>query len=466
MPVASSTDLRSARVDTDNGLTVSQVNQAIAHTLQREFSEALWVQAEIQGFDRDVAKASQRRWGQVYFELIEKEPGSDAVRASLKAVMWGDAFNALRRKLSEASRDLKLQDGLSVKFLCQVDFYWPRASLQLKVIDVDPHFTLGDMERARRELLERLKREGLLEKNRGVPFPLLPLSVGLITSEGSAAYHDFVHELATSGYAFQVSLVESHTQGPETERDVVRALDSLGRRPDVDVVVLIRGGGSRSDLIWFDKEKIARAIAECPKPVITGIGHEIDLSVADAVAHASRKTPTAVAQFLVEQVATVDRALQDLSRRLALTARERVDALQRDLSDALRSWREHAGTLTARAGADLREHQVRILSAVRGHLARAEERLRGAFPRLKKSSEDFLKHSLERLAAWERECALRDPRRLLEQGYALLHVGGKLIRSVRDVRTGDFIDARLSDGTFSANVLGVTPRPGAKGKSS
>ena len=448
---------------TDDGLSVSQVNQSIAKTLEDRFPEAFWVKGELQGYDRDAAKAGQRRWGQVYFELIEKEPGADTVRASIKAVLWGDAQNTLRRKLAEVSGDLKLQDGLSVKVLCTVDFYWPRASLQLKVVDVDPHFTLGDMERARRELLEKLKKSGRLEKNRSLPFPELPLGVGLITSDGSAAYHDFVQELKSSGYAFTVYFVDAHTQGAETEREVSRALRQLGARPEVQVVALIRGGGSRSDLIWFDKEKIAEAVADCPVPVVTGIGHEIDSSVADIVAHTARKTPTAVAQFLVERVDAVDRLLADHAGALVRGTRALLDRLGRDLSSAAGAWREAAGTTLARSQGALREQRGLLAAALKRQLGMAGERLRTAPDRLDRSVRAVLVRASERLAAAGRECALKDPRRLLERGYSLLYAGGRLAKGVRDIKPGEFIEARLSDGTLSANVLGVT-RSG-KGKS-
>jgi exodeoxyribonuclease VII large subunit len=166
--------------------------------------------------------------GQIYFELIEKESGSDTVKAGIKALVWGDVHNAMKAKLLDVAGDLKFQDGLQVKLLCKIDFYWPRANLQLKVLDVDPHFTLGDMERARRELIESLQRTGVYDRNREMVFPRVPLDIGLVTSEGSAAYHDFVEELRSSGYAFRLYCVDARMQGAETETDVPRALVLLG----------------------------------------------------------------------------------------------------------------------------------------------------------------------------------------------------------------------------------------------
>lgn len=439
--------------DEKKSLTVSQVNRAIGAALEEHFSDAFWVVGEVQGYDRDAAKAGQRRWGQIYFELIEKEPGSDTVKAGMKALVWGDVHNAMRAKLAEMAGDLKFQDGLQVKLLCKIDFYWPRANLQLKVLDVDPHFTLGDMERARRELLESLKKTGLFDRNRETLLPRVPLDVGLITSDGSAAYHDFVEELRGSGYAFRLHFVDARMQGAETEEDVSRALSLLGKHPDVEVIVLIRGGGSRSDLIWFDKEKIARAVAVCQKPVLTGIGHEIDLSVADLVAHTSRKTPTAVAQFLIEQARTFDTVLSEAARAVRESVRERLDRESRALSEAARAWRESSGHFVSLSQKHLSTSLERLRASARRHLTVMQERLRAAPSRLDGGAKSLLRSQTERLGAFRKECDFKDPRRILARGYSLIYAGGRIAKSVRSVQVGEFIEARLSDGLVTANVL-------------
>ncbi len=437
----------------EEGLSVSQVNQAIGGALKRSFPDAFWVRGELQGFDRDAAKASTRRWGQVYFEIVEKEPGADTVKAGAKALLWGDALSAIQDKLSAASPDLRLQDGLQVKFLCEVDFYWPRASLQLKVLDADPHFTLGDMERARRELMEKLRAAGLLEQNRSTPFPRVPLGIGLITSDGSAAYHDFIQELRGSGFAFRVSLMDTRMQGADTEGDVTRALAVLAEEPDVEVIVLVRGGGSRSDLIWFDKEKIALAVARCPKPVIAGIGHEIDLSVADLVAHTSRKTPTAAAQFLVETVGSFERELLESGRTVATGAKDRLIEARRDLASAVDGWRNESQNLLTAGGEALARCRGQLAADTRRHLTLQRERLVAAPARMAQSVREKIRLHRERLTAFARECALKDPRRLLARGYSLIYAGGRLAKGIRDIHVGEFMEARLQDGLVTANVL-------------
>lgn len=439
--------------DEKRSLTVSQVNRAIGVALEDQFADAFWVVGEVQGYDRDASKASQRRWGQIYFELIEKETGSDTVKAGIKALVWKDVRKALQAKLSDVAGDVTFQDGLQVRLLCKIDFFWPRANLQLKVLDVDPHFTLGDMERARRELIESLKRSGLFDRNRETLLPLVPLEIGLVTSDGSAAYHDFVEELRGSGYAFRLHLLDARMQGAETEKDVPRAIGILAKDPEVEVIVLIRGGGSRSDLIWFDKEKVARAVAGCPKPVFTGIGHEIDLSVADLVAHTSRKTPTAVAQFFIERARDFEASLKEAARSVRDTVRETLDQKSRGLSEAARAWRENAGHAVSLFQKALATGKETLRSSARRQLTILQERLKSAPVRLEGGARGILRSNTERLALFRKECELKDPRRLLARGYSILYAGGRMAKSVRSVQVGEFIEARLSDGLVTANVL-------------
>ncbi len=440
----------------ESGLfTVSQINQAVGSALAEAFPASFWVVGEIQGFERDAAKAGTRRWGQVYFELVEKEEGADAVRASTKAMMWGDALGRVAKRLKETGGDLRLTDGLKVKFLCKMDFYWPRASLQLKVLDLDPDFTLGDMEKARRELVDRLKREGLFDANRARPLPIAPRVVGLVTSDGSAAYHDFVNELQTSGIGFNVVFADARMQGEETEPSVLRALKALEADESVEVIALVRGGGSRSDLMWFDREKIALAVARCSKPVLTGIGHEIDLSVADLVAHASQKTPTACAGYLIERVRTFEADVKDATSRITAAARERAAEASRSLAESIRNWKNLASLRISEAVSDISSAGEALVSGVRRHLAVRRERLVAAAPRLVRAGSARFGSWRDRLDGIDRELALKDPRRLLARGYGLIFAGGRLVKSVASVAAGTVVEAQVSDGRFESVVSKV-----------
>jgi exodeoxyribonuclease VII large subunit len=248
---------------------------------------------------------------------VEKGDG-DRIVGVLSAVVWKGEFLRLRAILDRAGA--KLADGQKVRCRVAVDFYPPGGRLQVQVREIDPSFTLGELARRREETIAALAAAGLLERNKALPLPAIPLSIGLVTSGGSAAYHDFLATLRESGYGFRVLFVHAAVQGPEAEAGIPSAL-ALAAASGCDLLVLIRGGGSKSDLAAFDSRAVAEAVAIAALPVLTGLGHEIDESVADLAAHRSFKTPTKAAEFLVATVAAAELAAEQLGDRIAREAR-------------------------------------------------------------------------------------------------------------------------------------------------
>ncbi len=203
-----------------------------------------------------------------------------------------------------------MNDGIRVRIGGRLATYPARSSVQLVMDRIDPAFTLGLLGQERVRLLAALEEEGLLRRNGAVALPLVPLHVGLVTSTGSAAHADALHELESSGVGFRVSTFDARTQGADAPSSVVAALRTAAAYR-VDVVLLVRGGGAATDLVAFDHEDVARAIAACPVAVFTGIGHETDRSVADEVAHTAHKTPTAAAGAVVRTVHDAERRVVD-----------------------------------------------------------------------------------------------------------------------------------------------------------
>ncbi len=318
-----------------------------------------------------------------------------------------------------------------------------------------------------------------------MPLSDLPLRVGLITSAGSAAERDFRSSLTASGYPFAVDLIDCRMQGDQTAPQVVQALARLAGRA-VDVIVITRGGGSRADLSWFDQQALCEAIARCPVPVVTGIGHEIDRSLADEVAHTSCKTPTAVAELLVGRVRAADdrmrqaavalaaatvAALREAEARLAGTVR--LGALaERALRDARVRLQGQAARLDARVARRLAAAQRRLTTAAgdarlaAGHrLAAAADRTRYLAGRLDREAARRLRSAAERLAHLDDKVRLLDPARLLERGYTLtLDGSGRLLRAAGGLQPGDRLRTRFADGHVDSTVTAAgVPRPRRKG---
>lgn len=415
----------------------------------------------------EVARVRHARSGHVYFELVEKGDG-DKIEGKLEAVIWRSDWRRVETTLRRA--DQSLTEGVEIRCRGSVDFYPPFGRLSLIVREVDPTFALGLLARRRQETLAALAAQGLLEANQQVPFPALPLRIALVTSEGSAAYHDFLTTLQESGYPFQVLLLHAAVQGKAAEREVTSALRTAvalgGKR--VDVVALIRGGGSRSDLAAFDSRAIAEAVARCPLPVLTGLGHEIDEAIADRVAHQAFKTPTKVAEALVEVAERLDLYLEDAARSVARTGRERLRAGREAVYRAQRGV-QLAGQRLGRADDRLRE-----LGRTLGRLSRrrlAEEgrrrdglgrRLSRAAPRLLARAAPVPEHQGRRLVAagsarlrqaetrldgLARVARQLDPERVLQRGFSLtLTAQGTVLRHASEVTPGDRLTTRLARG--------------------
>ena len=354
-----------------------------------------------------------------------------------------------------------------------VDFYGPSGRLQLVVREVDALFTMGLMAKRRQETLEALAKAGLMERNKALPLPEVPLSIALVTSHGSAAYHDFLSCLSESGYRFRVLFVHASVQGREAERELLSALAALAGAA-IDCCVLIRGGGARTDLAVFDSRVLAEAVATAPFPVLTGLGHEIDQSIADLVAHTALKTPTKVAEFLVERVVRADQRMALVARDLRRSSLERLRRGREALGSAergvalARTRLQAAGARVAELSrAFARTGRLRLrtaggaVAAVAGRLAALAPRRLGAAPpgagplgpaaggggARPAAGGRGRPRGIERLA---HEIA---PQRTLERGFSITRgAGGRVLRAARPRRRPARITTQLAGGTLTSRV--------------
>ncbi len=424
----------------------------------------VWVAGETQR-----VRKSQR--GHLYLELIEKGAG-DRVVGKLEAVIWRRDLQAVNRELAKSEQ--KIEEGQQIRCWCEVDFYPPFGRLQLVVRRVDPLFTLGLLEKRRRETLEALAKAGLLELNKTRPLSPVPLRLALITSKDSAAYHDFLATLHESGYGFEVAFLHTAVQGAEAEREVSAALAAV-ERLDVDCAVLIRGGGSRADLAAFDSRRIAEAVARSPVPVITGLGHEIDEAIADRVAHTATKTPTRAGEFLVQRLATAERHLENLRRGLRRAALEPLRDASRRLSGAERglalarfrvaSERQRLAVLSGRlnrAAGQRLALEKRGLEALGARLARAPvrslkaggRRAPEAARRIATAASARLREAETRIAGWGRLLGGLAPERTLARGFSITRdPEGRLVRDAGAVEVGDALSTELSSGIILSRVV-------------
>ncbi len=404
--------------------SVGELCATLKLAFEQLFPEEIWVRGEVSNLSRAPS-------GHVYFDLVERAELGRPMSAKLPVALLADRKYVVNQILKRAGGSVRMTDGVEVRLRGRVDFYPPAGRLSLLMTLIDPAYTLGQLAADRDRLLRQLAAEGLIGRQQGLWLSPAPLRVGLVTSRGSAAEQDALHELAASGLGFEVRTFHAQVQGNGSAESVVRAI-AAAHRHGCELILLVRGGGARTDLAAFDAEIVARAVAGCEVPIWTGIGHETDRSVADELAQRAFKTPTAAAAALVERVggflgqldarwdalqglawARLGRADTELNRAAALLAR--------DGRTALRSAETGLGARRDRIGV-----QARHL------LARAESRLDVA----------------------EAKAMGADPQRALARGFSLTRRAsdGSLVRRAEQVVAGEELMTELAAGVLHSTV--------------
>ncbi|MDE0614190.1 MAG: exodeoxyribonuclease VII large subunit [bacterium] len=448
--------------------TVAELANRIKQVLNDAFGDELWVEGEIRNLSR-------ARSGHMYFDLVEPDPDNGASKqpeASVSVALF--RFN--RERVEETLRrhgGMAMEDGMKIRILGKLDFWPPGGRLQLYMSGIDPNFTLGELEAERLRLLEKLRDEGLLAKNQAVPFPVAPLRIGLVTSNGSAAHHDFCDELVNSGLAWEVLLADTPVQGADAPPLIAAAIGAVGRA-GVDVIAVVRGGGARTDLVAFDSEAVARAVANAPVPVVSGVGHEIDRTIIDEVAHETQKTPTAAAVFIVgvarahlEATEVAWDGIAEWAQRLVDGANRRLMAVSQTTARTAQNHLHQAGSrLQGRAGRvrDLAETRTRgetrrvddCAGTMRHRAAAAMVDGRRTLEQ-KKSGVVTQALRIPRAAAkelvnLEGRARLLDPRAILARGWSITRHGGKVVRNPSAVAAGDELVTTLAEGELHSTV--------------
>jgi exodeoxyribonuclease VII large subunit len=392
----------SAEVEFINGVpsfSVGQFTEVLNHVLKASFDEGVWVEGEIQGLRKPNPHA--------YFTLIEN---IDGIKAQLNINLFAGPLRNVQAKLRQ--QGIELKDGLKVRLFGRVEYYGPFGKLNLIATDVDTQFSAGDVAAKREELLRQLMEKGVDKINKRIPVPLVPLRLGIISSSQAAGWADAQQHLTESGIGFAITFCDVRVQGDAAVSQIVAALNSLSRRDDIDLVMLMRGGGSKGDLAAFDDEQIAMAISKCSHPVFTGIGHEIDTSIADIVAHTANKTPTACAQSVI---AIVESFLSELSYS----------------ASSLRSLTQTA-------------------------VERARSRIAVSVERLRTRPRTALERQTQKLMMHAASVRLLDPVTTMARGWSITRdSSGNVVRSISDIKKGDTVVTALADGSITSTVEGV-----------
>lgn len=458
----------SSATPTRAAVSLSQLTQHIGNILRaRPELAKVWVVAELS----DVRTAG----GHCYLELVEKNDAG-MILAKMRANIWSSTYQRLHAKFSAAT-GRPISSGIKA-MVCGAVTHHNVHGLSFNITDIDPSYTLGDIERLRREILERLKREGVADYNRSLTLTPTPQKIAVISAAGAAGYGDFVNQLQanTPGYIFYPHLYPAVMQGERTAQSVIAALEEIAMAVDFwDCVIIIRGGGATTDLTGFDNLELARAVATFPLPVIVGIGHERDFTVLDYLANVRCKTPTAVAEFLVDTLRRADMRVANAVNNIIMYARDRLSGEQRRLQAAAsllpvvadakissqRSRLQSVGsTIPMLAEMQLQRRKAAIdarmavVASTSGKRISAETARITAVPlTIARIAEYQNRRQNDRLLRLGQLLDVLNPQATLRRGYSITRVNGKAVSSVAAVAPGDIISTTLADGTIDARTI-------------
>jgi len=479
---------------TDHQHTLSELQSQVKSSLEETFALPIWVKAEI-------SEMTVNRSGHCYLDLVETEQGTDTVIARCRATIWSYTFRMLKPYF-ETTTSQAFTEGLKVLLQAKVEYH-EVYGFSLNIRDIDPVYTLGDLARQRREIIRRLQEDGIFEMNKELELPLVPQRIAIISSPTAAGLQDFMDQLHNNPhqFVFYTKLFPAMMQGSEAPRSIMDALDLIFEYEDIfDAVVIIRGGGAQLDLACFDHYELASHVAQFPLPVITGIGHDKDDTVIDLVAHTRMKTPTAVAEFLISGALRFSQELKELEKHFSELVTDQLEDNKVRLNDAADQLNQLVNQmivaqqnrlnisriqLANRSEAFLKDQQSelkqltigaknrtnRFVSRQNQLLDQSGNKLKFVFREhilknknlinqfqnlIKIRALDQIRIEKKNLNLIQEKLRLIDPQNILKRGYSLTMMNGKIVKSVQQIKEGNLIETRLSDGRIESKVEKIT----------
>ncbi|MBQ8059305.1 MAG: exodeoxyribonuclease VII large subunit [Prevotella sp.] len=436
-------------------LSLSELNALVKDAVEYTLPDAYWVRAE-------VASVHESR-GHCYMELTETIDGNGrggTLVAQARACCWAGTWMRLSPKFQSVTGE-RLHAGMSV-LLCVSASFHVLYGFSWIVTDIDPTFTMGDMARRRQEIIRKLKADGVYDLNKQLHIPMFCKRIAVVSSATAAGYGDFVNQLENNdyGFKFETKLFPAVMQGEQLERSIIAALEEVyleGQRDGntdyaFDTVVIIRGGGSTTDLSGFDSLALAENIANYPLPVITGIGHTRDESVADLVACKALKTPTAVAAFLIDNLAQTAECIDNAATRMAKavstrmqTEQMRLDRIEQYISNAFAIRKEREERRIA-------DYTSRMNVAIYRQLTHERNRVETITYRLPMLIKALIQGETHRLQMAEQRTEALNPVNILKRGYSITLHKGHAVKDASQLKKDDMVTVMFAEGKREMRV--------------
>lgn len=449
-------------------ISLLELNKNIQETIKNGFSESVWVVAEI-------SEIKVNRNGHCYLELIEKDALNDSIIAKTRATIWAFTFRMLKPYFENAA-GIELTEGIKILVSANVEFH-ELYGLSLNINDIDPNYTIGDLAQKKAETIKTLEEDGVIDMNKDLQFPIVPQKIAIISSETAAGYQDFINQLNNNseGYKYYTKLFPSIMQGIQAEESIIMALEKIYNYESFfDIVVLIRGGGSQSDLQCFNSYQIASNVAQFPLPVITGIGHDKDESVVDIVSYKKLKTPTAAAEYIIEKTSLfeenilfIEDLIKNYSSDIITNEKTRFVSYSQLIIPTIK-------ILTEKNSNVIERYKDKYINNIHIQITNKHAGLNRLAKESETKTNKIIQESLKKINKFEfnisyksslllqknkliidqlkNRSELSNPENILKRGYSLTYINGEIIKSIENIDENDIIITKLSCGFIRSTI--------------
>lgn len=426
-------------------LSLYELNSLVKETIESTMVREYWVEAEL-------SECRESR-GHCYMELVQKDEHSNIPIAKASAKCWKNSWNSIRPYFERVTGQ-RLSSGMKVMLQVYPQFH-ELYGFSWIVTDINPEFTLGDMARKRREIIQKLKEEGIFDMQRELTLPVFAQRVAVISSSTAAGYGDFCNQLENNGYGFRFypKLFQAVMQGQQVEESIIKALNRINERiDDFDVVVIIRGGGGTADFSGFDTLLLAENVANFPLPIIIGIGHERDECVLDMVAYTSVKTPTAAAAFLIDHLLDVSSFLEEAQGKIAATVSQKLNYEKMRLDRYSRQIPLMFSVVKTKEYGHLDRLIERVHSSLNLKLRDEMANIDAFRTRLQGSVRNIIQCKNNELQRLDFRIQSLDPKRILKYGYSITYVKGHALKDPSTLKEGEELITVVEKGKVKSIV--------------
>jgi exodeoxyribonuclease VII large subunit len=446
--------------------SLKQVVSSIRKTIEERYTQLYWMKAEIYKLNRFPS-------GHAFPEIVQRE--NDKIVAQLSGTIWKQNFDRINQQFIEVVKE-PLKDGSN--FLMQVKITFSELyGLSLQIVDIDPSFSLGEVQRQREETLKKLQQEGILNLNQSLSFPLLPKRIAVISADSSKGLSDFMEVLDGNeqGYSYFTYLFNAYLQGDQAVDSIIQTLDKIRKvQHHFDIVVIVRGGGAEVGMTCYNHFDLCKAIATFPLPILTGIGHSTNMNVAEMISYRNAITPTKLAEFLIQTFREFDQEveygkyiIQSKSVELLFNANQQFDATLRlfkqlskhsflltkqYLMESVSTFKQSIRNYIQKNQSELIEMQRNIQQTSKLILAEPKFELNQTTEKLKFRLNNLLLEQKRTLNEMEKNVQLLDPIHVLKRGFSITYINNKSLNSVNQIEEGDVIETVLADGKIHSVI--------------